>query len=172
MKLYCAFSSITLGQTQNTMNTSSSLTINRNTFPIDSPFVTIILPLDYENEITPYHVLEELIAEVKNQLTEMRDSEAFKVVLKKLNRLIVKLPPQNVYKGFVAFLSEDVEDLIPVNYEVKKKAIVSENFDFEEIQLLSGGVQSNAEVSKDESSLKYEIFKRLVEFRPFGKKTY
>jgi hypothetical protein len=117
-------------------------------------------------------VLEELISEVKAKLQLMSESENFKGLTKKLNRLIVKLPPQNLYRGVVAFLSEDVEDIIPVDYEVNKKATVGENFDFEEIQLLSSRRNEEPTSCKDEALPKDEIFKRLVEFRPFGKKTY
>jgi hypothetical protein len=172
MKLYYAFAGNSVGQTQNIMTISSSLETNKSTSQSDSPFVTIILPLDYESEKTPYQVLEELIGEVKNQLNEIYEGESLKTILKKLNRLIVKLPPQNLYKGVIAFLSDDVEDIIPVNYEVSRKASIGENFDFEEVQMLSKNNQPENQVNREESNFKDQVFKRLVEFRLFGKKTY
>jgi hypothetical protein len=160
-----------VGESFNMTSTTSTPLIEKENL-VESPFVTIILPLDYHGDKTPYRVLDELVAEAKMQLQRMSKSDGIKTIIKKLNRLIVKLPPENLYKGIVAFLSEDVEDIIPLNYEVTEKVMVADNFDFGVVNLLSQNSKEELQVLQEQALVKNEIFKRLVEFRPFGKKTY
>lgn len=149
----------------------SALNLKKKDLHAESPFVTIFLPLEYDSEESPYQVLDELIKEVKTKLEDLSVGNSLNAIYKKLNRLIVKLPPQNFYKSVVAFLSEDVEDIIPLNYTVEKKAVVSDNFDFEEVQKFSVSKADQEEKEKEEE-LRLKSRSLRMETRLFGKRTY
>jgi len=103
------------------------------TFQENTPYITIALPLNYDNFEDPYIVLQELIKQVKIQLENIAEDQTFQAISKKLNKLQVKLPPPNTFKSLVAFISEDFEEIFPVHIPVEKKANVGSNFDFKDI---------------------------------------
>lgn len=137
------------------------------------PCVTLILPLETEDEKTndPDLVLKELIKEVKNQFAELPDCPAFQTIYKKLNKLPVRLPPQNFYKAVVAFLSEDLEEIIPLDFSIEKKAYVGTSFDLKDIFRLNRR-SNNGDLETTEDKLKRIILERYFEFRPYSKRTY
>ncbi|HYG40705.1 MAG TPA: hypothetical protein VD908_18900 [Cytophagales bacterium] len=136
------------------------------------PCVTLIVPLEkYEEAEDPDSVLKELIKEVKKQFADLPDCPAFQTIYKKLNKLPVKLPPQNFYKTFVAFLSEDREEIIPLDFAIEKKAYVGTSFDLKDIFRLNRSYQDdNIESTPDK--LKRMIIERYFEFKPYNKRTY
>jgi len=142
------------------------------------PSVTLMLPLMNENDEaanleSPDQVLKDLIEEVKRQFAELPDCPAFQTISKKLNKLPVKLPPENFYKGIVAFLSQDHEEIIPLDFSVGKKAYVGTSFDLKDISRLNrDAMQENSTVESSEERLKRIILERYFEFKPYGKRTY
>lgn len=142
------------------------------TFQNSNPFITISLPLNSENFEDPYKVLEELISDVKRQLFEVSDGSAFEGINKKLNKLKVKLPPQNLFKSLVALISEDQEEIIPLNVDVEKKAFVGSDFDMENIENLKSNSLNAAEPGEKEDSLSEVILNRYSLLQPFGKRTF
>lgn len=136
------------------------------------PCVTLIVPLEkYEEAEDPDSVLKELIKEVKKQFADLPDCPAFQTIYKKLNKLPVKLPPQNFYKTFVAFLSEDREEIIPLDFAIEKKAYVGTSFDLKDIFKLNRSNQ-NDNVESTPDKLKRMIIERYLEFKPYNKRTY
>jgi hypothetical protein len=145
---------------------------------VSYPSVTLILPLTNENEEdanveSPDQVLKNLIQEVKRQFAELPDCPAFQTISKKLNKLPVKLPPENFYKGVVAFLSQDHEEIIPLDFSVEKKAYVGTSFDLKDIFRLNRDAMAEAAIEENpEERLKRIILERYFEFRPYCKRTY
>ena len=145
---------------------------------ISYPSVTLMLPLFNEHDEaanleSPDQVLKDLIKEVKRQFAELPDCPAFQTINKKMNKLPVKLPPENFYKGVVAFLSEDHEEIIPLDFSVGKKAYVGTSFDLKDISRLNrDAMQENSTPESSEEKLKRIILERYFEFKPYGKRTY
>jgi hypothetical protein len=139
------------------------------------PSVTLILPLTSDDETSnesPDQVLKELIREVKKQFSELPDCPAFQTISKKLNKLPVKLPPENVYRTVVAFLSQDHEEIIPLDFSVEKKAYVGTSFDLKDIFRLNRDAMAENSTETTEEKLKRIILERYFEFKPYSKRTY
>lgn len=134
-----------------------------------NPFITIKLPLNSDD---PYKLLDELIDEAKKQLKEMFDAEYLEVINKKLNKLKVKLPPQNLFESFIALISNDTEEIIPLNVPLEKKVNVGAGFNKEEIENLKKKSCAIIPSQVKEYDMTLAIYQRYYQLRPFGKKTY
>ncbi|HYG40237.1 MAG TPA: hypothetical protein VD908_16525 [Cytophagales bacterium] len=134
-----------------------------------SPFITIKLPLNSDD---PYKLLDELIDEAKKQLKEAFDADSLEAINKKLNKLKVKLPPQNLFESFIALISNDTEEIIPLNVPLEKKVNVGTGFNKEEIENLKKKSCAIIPSQVIEYDMTLAIYQRYYQLRPFGKKTY
>ena len=130
--------------------------------------ITIYLPLDSDD---PYVTLEELVTDVKLQLENIEETEALPIIYKKLNRLKVKLPPQNQFKGLVALISQDMEEIIPLHFSVEKKICIGTAQDLTD--LLSLNLKHEGQdLTPSEENLTRSSFAGPFGFQPFCKRTF